>query len=194
MQQFASMFGVTLTTTILDVGGGSSLWEFLCPFVPKVTLLNLDHEIAHDGLAFVKADGCLLPFADKSFDIVFCNSLIEHLYTSERQQALANEIRRVGKSYYVQTPNRHFPVEPHYLAPFIHWLPKRWRRRLLPFTPWALFTKPDNQEMDRVVDEILLLNAAGMRELFPQTHLIFERFIMVKSIIATNDQPPLFNV
>jgi hypothetical protein len=35
----------------------------------------------------------------------------------------ARETVQVGRSYYLQTPNFWFPLEPHYGVPFIHWLP-----------------------------------------------------------------------
>jgi hypothetical protein len=35
----------------------------------------------------------------------------------------------VGRGWYVQTPARAFPVEPHSLLPFAHWLPVGIRRR-----------------------------------------------------------------
>jgi hypothetical protein len=63
-------------------------------------------------------------FETKSFDIVFSNSLIEHL-PRELQQAFAAECQRVGRHFYIQTPNKWFPVELHILLPIIHWLPLR---------------------------------------------------------------------
>jgi 2-polyprenyl-3-methyl-5-hydroxy-6-metoxy-1,4-benzoquinol methylase len=66
------------------------------------------------------------PSAARSFDIVFSNSVIEHVGDAESQQQFAHEIARVGRAYWVQTPNRRFPVEPHLLTPFLHFLPTRW--------------------------------------------------------------------
>jgi hypothetical protein len=40
----------------------------------------------------------------------------------------------------VCTPNRGFPVDPHTLLPFVHWLPARWRNAVLRATgntQWA---------------------------------------------------------
>ena len=64
-------------------------------------------------------DGCALKFPDKSYDIAFSNSVIEHVGSWERQQAFAKDIRRVGKAIWVQTPARECLIEPHYLAPFL---------------------------------------------------------------------------
>ena len=56
------------------------------------------------GFHALVADGCCLPFGDKSFDIVFSNAVIEHL-AAEDQKRMAKEISRVGRSWFVTTPN-----------------------------------------------------------------------------------------
>ncbi len=77
---------------------------------------------------FVQADAAEgLPFADGEFDLVYCNSVIEHVPPA-RREAFAAELRRVGRGWYVQTPAWSFPIEPHALLPFAHWLPPRLRR------------------------------------------------------------------
>ena len=60
--------------------------------------------------------------APRSFDIVFSNSVIEHVGGILEQRAMADGIRQVGDAYYVQTPNRRFPLEPHFVDP-LHWSP-----------------------------------------------------------------------
>lgn len=78
--------------------------------------------------SYVQGDGRNLPYTNNEFDIVFSNSVIEHVGTFEDQKRFAEEIRRVAKSYWVQTPNRHFPVETHLIAPFIHFLPRNFQK------------------------------------------------------------------
>ena len=68
-------------------------------------------------------DACDLPWADKSFDIVYSNAVIEHVGDFARQQRMAREIARVGKSWFVTTPNRWYPYEFHLRLPFVTWLP-----------------------------------------------------------------------
>jgi SAM-dependent methyltransferase len=77
---------------------------------------------------FVQADVTKrLPFGDAEFDLAYSSSLIEHLPPQARQ-AFAAELQRVARGWYVQTPARSFPIEPHALLPFAHWLPPRLRR------------------------------------------------------------------
>jgi hypothetical protein len=81
------------------------------------------------GFAAVIADGCRLPFADRSFDVVFSNAVIEHL-TPEGQREMAREIRRVGRSWFVTTPNFWFPIEMHHKLPLFQFLPGALQERI----------------------------------------------------------------
>lgn len=124
---------VSLEGRILDIGGTREFWEKWMPRGKrKVVLLNLrvpqSADFDQSKYEHVAGDGCKLPFADKSFDLCFSNSVIEHVGNFERQKAFAEEARRVGIHYCVQTPNRGFLFEPHLLTPFIHWLPIRHRK------------------------------------------------------------------
>lgn len=131
------------------------------------------------------ADGKALPFCDRAFDIVFSNSVIKHLGTIDQQRLFADECRRVGIRYYIQTPNRNFPIEPHFLTPIIHYLPRHIQRKLLQYTPWALITKPSEQKIQQVFEEIRLLDKKELQSLFPDAEIWKERFLgLVKSWIA----------
>jgi SAM-dependent methyltransferase len=157
---------------ILDVGCGT---EGLAGFERGADLTGLDAVERPDypGRRFVRGDARALPFESGSFEIAFSNSLVEHLDPSDRPR-FAAEIRRVAGRFWVQTPNRYFPVEPHVLLPGFQFLPEGAQRRLwrwgMPRTPY---------------EPIELLSAAELRQLFPDAVILRERFAgLTKSLIA----------
>jgi hypothetical protein len=177
MKKFGHLFPLTVDTTVLDVGGTCETWRMI-PVRPRVTLLNILNYERQDGLSFVKGDACALPFASNSFEVAFSNSVIEHLTTWERQQEFAKEITRVGRTYFVQTPNYWFPFEPHFLTPLFQFLPKKWRKLLAPrFTVRALVEKQTKEGTDRMVEEIRLLTCKDLKLLFPRGRILRERFM-----------------
>jgi hypothetical protein len=195
MERFAAEFSLSPDLRVLDVGGNPGIWATVDESIrPRITYLNLPRaaEPADDRANLVFGDGCHLPFADQSFDIAFSNSVIEHVGGAGAQARFAGEIQRVGKKYWVQTPNRLFPVEQHLLTPLIHWLPRAWQRSLVPHvTVWALITETGPAErqfyFDHFLNDIQLLTAPELAALFPGSHLIRERFLgWTKSLIATN--------
>lgn len=191
MHDFERRFHISSDTRILDVGGTPQLWALL-DVRPKILMLNLTitQEDMPENIESVIGDGTNLPYEDNSFDIVFSNSVIGHLGNYDNQQAFAKGIRRVGVSYHVQTPNRWFPVESHYLTPLIHYLPASWRPTLLRnFSVWGWITRPTKTYCEEVVEEIRLLNMAEMKTLFPEANLVREKVLgLTKSITAENNQ------
>lgn len=191
MRRFVRDFGITAHTRVLDIGGTFYNWT-LAPVRPRLTLLNLPRatEPVPEGVDWVAADGCALPFADASFDVVFSNSVIEHLATIERQRLFAAEVARVGKQYYVQTPNRWFPVETHLLTPCIHYLPKRWQAPLVRrWTVWAMLTgiqgERKNFYIEHYLAEVRLLDRGELQAHFPHATVVPEHFPgLTKSLIA----------
>jgi hypothetical protein len=191
MRRFARTFAVTNETRILDVGGTPFNWSLL-DVQPRVTIVNMPRarEAFDAQFRSVFADGRALPFPDRSFDIVFSNSVIEHVGSFESQRQFANEIARVGRAYWVQTPNRSFPVEPHLLTPFLHFLPARWQRRVArKFTVWSLIERPTPDRWDFYIEhylrDIRLLTTADLRRLFPDAKIVRERLGgLTKSLIA----------
>jgi len=126
-------------------------------------------------MSCVVGDGCCLPFKDNAFDVVFSNSVIEHVSNWDNQRKFAREVARVGRSYYVQTPNRWFFVEPHLITPFIHFFPRSWQRRLLRnFTLWGLMTRPTAAQCEAFFREIRLLTEVEMKTLFPDAKIAKE--------------------
>lgn len=190
MRLFGETFQVSAESRILDVGGTASLWRLL-PVAPRVTILNMPRANPdREEFDLVFGDGCALPFSDQSFDIVFSNSTIEHVGDREKQQKFANEIRRVGRSYFVQTPNRWFPVEPHLLTPLIHWLPRSWQLPIVRrFTVWEWMERPIEDRrrfyVEHYLRDIRLLSGTQMMALFPGATILKERWLsLTKSVIV----------
>ncbi len=177
------------STRILDVGGEVANWEGVVPISSPITCLNL--AFTHRGelpkrYACLIGDGCNMDFPDGSYDIVFSNSVIEHVGDYERQKRFASEVRRVGRMIFVQTPNRWFFIEPHFLALFVHFLPAPLARFLLRYCSFrALFRKGDNADLKKLANEVRLLSYREFKELFPDCEIHREKwFGMTKSFTA----------
>jgi hypothetical protein len=186
MRVFYRRFQIDAEATVLDIGGREFNWT-LMPFVPRVTILNLSIEGERSGqFEWIIGDARELPFADQSFDVVYSNSVIEHLGTFEDQRRFADECRRVGRAYFVQTPNRNFPIEPHLLTPFIHWLSPEWQGRLLRnFTLWGWITRPDPDACARYLQTTRMLTGTEFQSLFPEAEIRREYFLgLTKCFIA----------
>jgi len=111
---------------VVDIGCGSLGLRALEPDL-EITGVDLVPRPAYPG-PFVRADATEgLPFADDAFDLAYSSSVVEHV-TRERRAAFAAELKRVARGWYVQTPAFSFPLEPHALLPFAHWLPSVLRR------------------------------------------------------------------
>jgi hypothetical protein len=176
---------------ILDIGGTNSFWEQRGwagrPDV-EIVLVNIDAEpVTHANIEPRAGDATKLSeFPDGSFDIVFSNSVIEHLETFERQAAMATEVQRLAPIFWVQTPNFWFPIEPHFLTPAWHWLPVSARVALLRRRRWGWRGPcPDPAEARELVREVRLMRGAELRRLFPTATIRPERSgPFVKSFVA----------
>jgi hypothetical protein len=181
---------------ILDVGGKSQYWKsapegFLDKHNVSITILNLPCDLAFEnseGFAYVAGDACEMPeYPDNSFDIVHSNSTIEHVGNWNRIKAFASETRRVAPNLFIQTPNFWFPIEPHFIKPFHHWLPKPWRVRM-----WRCFQMGQrgkaadlDEAMQKLDDEPYLLNIPMFRFLYPDCRILRERLLFLpKSMVA----------
>ena len=189
MSDFWTRFQISPRTRVLDVGGDPFNWSLL-PNQPKLVFANVYILKGHTE-GWVIADARNLPFSDGSFDVVYSNSVIEHMGGRKNQRLMANESRRVGRHYYVQTPNRYFPVELHLLTPLIHYLPKHMQKRLLRnFTVWGWVTRPTRQQCQEFLEEVNLLDENDLRCLFPEADIWRERLMGVtKSLIAAKSKP-----
>ncbi len=175
---------------ILDVGGREQFWITVgCtdPHEVQVTLLNLETGSATlEGFSHVAGNACALSWATGSFDVVFSNSVIEHVGGPQQRAAMAREVMRVGRRWFIQTPNRWFPIEPHFLFPCFQFLPLELRARLASWMPLCCAGRiRDLTEARRAVAEVELIGSSEMRRLFPGSQVLKERaFGLTKSLTA----------
>jgi SAM-dependent methyltransferase len=162
---------------VLDAGvtsdrtADSNFFEKLYPYSSSITAVGLEDasflEQEHPGVRFVMADACQLPFADNSFDLVFCSAVIEHVGSRQRQQVLIRELTRVGKIVIITTPNRYFPLEFHTLTPFLHWLQPSVFRKFLAVTGRSFFSEEKNLNL---LSEKDMDNLIRMEKLYQEKH------------------------
>lgn len=178
--------------SILDIGGLESFWTnrgYGDDSDYRITILNLDaRKTSFSNIRSMAGDGTdLNTIADKEFDVAFSNSVIEHLYTFENQERMAAEIRRVGRYHFVQTPNKYFPVEPHYVLPFFDFLPASVKYNVLTKTKLSRLKKWSHEDAKQYVDEIRLISYREFKRLFPESKMYKEMFMgLVKSFTAHN--------
>ena len=192
MLRFLTSFSFDPPPKILDVGGTPFNWK-LVRYPHPVVLLNEEYpEGMLDEPNFTRhyGDARNMDFGDNAFDIAYSNSVIEHVGSWEDQKTFADEIRRIAPNLWVQTPARSFFFEPHYLTPFFHWFPIGWQRVLARnFTIWGLLERPSRGQVEERLNEIRLLSFSEMQELFPDCHILCERFLgMPKCYIAVRQR------
>ena len=179
---------------LLDVGGTQKYWKilpatYLASRRVSITLLNTQpvRQPPLPPFSALCADGCdLSQFENGAFHIVHSNSVIEHVGSPERVERFARELVRVAERYFIQTPDFWFPLEPHCMTPFFHWLPRRLRVGLVRQVALGHWQRAANHEQaEFLVDSVRLLTRRQMQVLFPTARIIRERILgLPKSLIA----------
>ena len=173
---------------ILDVGGTNEFWErrgWAGRGDVRIVTLNLvADERRHENIEPTAGNAMdMHQFGDGEFDVVFSNSVIEHLFTLANQRRMASEVQRIGKAFWVQTPNFWFPMEPHFHLPGWQWMPMGLRVAMI--QRWRCGWRgpcSDPRKARLLVEEIRLLRENDLRALFPGATLVPERFCgLVKS-------------
>lgn len=181
---------------ILDVGGRQEYWRIVPPawfsqMHIHITLLNLPSDLRREEsehFSHRAGDACdVREFGDNAFDIVHSNSVIEHVGGWDRIQKFAAEANRLAPSHFIQTPYYWFPIEPHYVCPFFHWLPLPWQIALI--RRFTLGSRGRASSLadawSKIADAPRLLDLKTFRLLFPNSTIMKERFfLLVKSMIA----------
>lgn len=179
--------------TIIDIGGTSNYWHQMGLSESdeiKICLVNKSGSApTKNNISFVKADACNMHvIADKSFDVAFSNSVIEHVGNFEKQSQMVREMRRVSSRIYLQTPNRGFPIEPHFLFPFFQFLPTGIKVWLIRHFNLGWYKKTsDKTKATLLANSAILLNRRQLRELFPEAKIFRERFLgLTKSFVVVD--------
>ncbi len=167
---------------ILDLGGSSYIWK-LIEHDFHITIVNLpgnaeQYETCSDRYTHVEGDATDLSqvFADQSFDVVFSNSVIEHVGDEAKQAAFASEVQRLGKAYWIQTPSDRFPIEVHTGVPFYWRLPQFIQTQLK--TSW----RKQNPNWTAMIEGTRVLSRRRMQELFADAAIFAEhKFLFEKS-------------
>lgn len=174
---------------ICDVGGSRHFWESSkLPVSPEnLVLVNIDEgetntedsRSIYDSTRLILYDGNKIPFSDNFFDLVICNSVIEHVEIDKRS-AFVSELCRVGKTVFLQTPCASFPIEPHFVFPFFHWLPKHISYKLVKFTPWYILSRPNESTVQSYFFGTNLLTMEEIQTLFADWKISYETFLGLK--------------
>ena len=177
MEQLVGMFNLRPGMCVLDLGGTPDIWSYPCIPALNVTILNLPGHIkktaaSRHNLRYIEGDGCNVEgVGDQSFDFVFSNSVIEHVGGPERRRAFANEIRRIGRAYWVQTPSIWFPIEAHNGMPFWWAYPQSVRQALI--ERW----RKNLPEWTEMVEGTTVVKRSELESLFPEARIIVERVL-----------------
>jgi len=174
---------------VLDLGGTAEWWDAVpSDRHPKeVVTLNLEKpRSGSDRVHHRYGDACDPPCDLRhSFDLVFSNSLLEHVGGHWRRQRLADVIRAAAPRHWVQTPYRYFPIEPHYIFPGHQFLPLVARALIAEHWPLTGYPGRKAEAALRLAAETELVSLTEFRLLFPDAEILLERFAgLPKSLVA----------
>ena len=194
------VFSPNESTRVLDVGAqvdpvGNGLRQFsdAYPWKHRLTAVNIRAEHVHTirqkhpMIQAVVGDACRLPWPDKAFDLIYCNAVIEHLTTFERQRQMADEIMRTGRNWFVATPNRWFPFELHLRLPLVCWLPAPVMRRVGTAVGYNHVERRYGRGNDYGC--LRLVSAHDLNRLFPDSRILTQRVtVWPETLIAVGGE------
>lgn len=181
---------------VLDLGGTPDAWR-IAPVQPEhVVIVNINKKTVKQETDSTKTvvigDACDLPgeLAGQRFDLVYSNSLIEHVGGHAQRQRFADMVHTYGEHHWVQTPYRYFPIEPHWVFPAMQWLPFRTRVMISQYWPYGHMKRSDKAKAIKKVASVELLSVTEMRNYFPESRIWRERMLgLPKSLTARTANP-----
>jgi hypothetical protein len=185
-RRLADAFPDISEMTVLDLGGDARAWRAAPVRPARVILLNIfEQQVEEPWMEATVGDACDPEAELPTADLVYSNSVIEHVGGHWRRERFAEAVRRAPR-YWVQTPYRYFPIEPHFMIPWAQHLPFAARASLLARWPLGNYAKLDDRDQAlRHVLDIELLDLAEMGLYFPDAEVLRERALgLTKSLIA----------
>jgi hypothetical protein len=176
--------------SIIDLGGTVTTWQ-RAPVRPgHVHIVNLTGRPPADLPEWAevdRADACALPehLASRRYDLVYSNSVIEHVGGHHRRARFAETVHALAEAHWVQTPYRYFPIEPHWLFPGMQFMPVRVRAMIARHWILGHTRHADLRRATSIVLSTELLDRTQMRHYFPDSRIKTERYAWLpKSLIA----------
>jgi hypothetical protein len=175
--------------SIVDLGGRVDTWAHAAVRPKHVHVVNLEPPSAEipDWAEVDHGDACALPehIAVRRYDLAFSNSVLEHVGGHERRLRFAETVHALADAHWVQTPYRYFPIEPHWIAPGMQFLPVRARTAIA--RRWPLAHTP-HKSYEGALEQVLwteLVDKTQLRHYFPESRIRVERLAgLPKSLIA----------
>lgn len=207
LERFNKLFSPSFQTKILDVGAeinpkGDLDLQLIdsFPWKENITAVNLSKEHVryiekiYPEIDSHVADACKLPWPDDHFDIVYSNAVIEHVGDFEKQKQMASEIMRVGKKWFITTPNRWYPFEFHLRLPFVTWFPGKAYvgvGKIIRFN----HVRKNYQLFSGCTEQLRLLTARELKQCFPGSEIIKQRVtFMPETLIAVGSKYQILEV
>ena len=117
------------------------------------------------------ADACDPPAQPRRYDLVFSNSVLEHVGGHERRLRFAETVHALADAHWIQTPYRYFPIEPHWIVPGMQFLPVPGRASSPGAGRWATRQRPATDAVNAVL-WTELVGRAEMRHYFPHSKIL----------------------
>jgi hypothetical protein len=167
---------------ILDIGGELDFWRHMEWDNDRCTiyLLNLEDRTptkAPDtkGFVWVTGNALALPYQAGEFDLIFSNSVIEHVGSYQNQVLFAAEVNRVCSKYMIQTPSIWFPLEPHSLLPLFQFIPHALRALLIMLFNINYFPKQKTYKAALEISRsTLMFSKKRFQQIFPEATIEVE--------------------
>ena len=191
--RFVKAFPDLESYDVLDIGGRAGHWVDRVPQPRTITITNLPTDAPPRPCAphvrFITWDTFGDPppaLLDRAYHLVHSNSVIEHVGDAAARRRFADVLHAVAPRLWIQTPNRYFPIEPHWMFPGFQFLPRRWKIVVTQWWPLSYGgTSPSKADAAARVDSVELITASELRSLFPDAPIERERFAgLSKSLVA----------